>query len=97
MLHVREKTFARLLAVVADVDAGFELLGYHCAGRIESDSLQPHGVDLLASAQLAEHFGEFFGARQAPGVGGQNFGIGSLHEASLSYQAAFVDSSALDM
>ena len=56
MLDVGEEALAALLAVVADVDASFELLGDHMAGRFGDHLVERALVDRLMAAFLAEHF-----------------------------------------
>jgi hypothetical protein len=48
MLHVGEETLARLLAVVADIDTGLELLANHLSrGRLDRN-MQVRFIDYLA-------------------------------------------------
>src|SRR5579863_400259 len=81
MLHVGKETLARLLAVIADVDAGFDLPSDHAAGRFVDDALHRGAVNGFAAAEPSEHFAESFGPRQAAGMGGEDAFFGAKHRA----------------
>src|SRR5439155_1222816 len=70
---------ARLLAIVADVDAGLELAGDHVAhGRLRL-ARERRRVDRLPAVQAHQQIAQRGRTRQAAGVGGQDSGLASLH------------------
>src|SRR3989441_1450866 len=70
---------ARLLAIVADVDAGLELAGDHVAhGRLRL-ARERRRVDRLPAVQAHQQIAQRGRTRQAAGVGGQDPGLASLH------------------
>ena len=73
---------ARLLAVVADVDAGLELLAHHVAHCGLGLAGQGGGVDGLAAVLADEQVAKRGGARQAADVSGQDALIAAFHRAS---------------
>ena len=70
---------ARLLAVVADVDADLELFGHDVAHRRLGLEGQGCGVDLLAPVLPDEQVAERGGARQATDVGRQDALFAAFH------------------
>jgi hypothetical protein len=76
---VGEKTLARLLAIVADIDAALQLALDGAPRRLSYNCLKGRCIYLLVAidAQLQVHEG--LGTRQAPGVGGQDPRLASLH------------------
>ena len=81
VLHVREEALARLLAVVAAVDAGRELAGDDVGGGGLDRGAQLGRVDVLAAAAAAVERGELGRARQAAGVGDDEAVAGGEHRA----------------
>src|SRR3989442_1320784 len=70
---------ARLLAIVADVDAGLELAGDHVAhGRLRL-ARERRRIDRLPAVQAHQQIAQRGRTRQAAGVGGQDSGLASLH------------------
>src|SRR5208283_1683110 len=82
MLHVSEEAFARLLAVVADVDSRFELLLYDVAGGFFRLTKQRGRIHLLTATALHEHRSQSFATRQAAGVRSENAIFASTHGSS---------------
>jgi hypothetical protein len=72
MLHVQEKALALLLAVVADVDPGGDLLGHDPAQRLPACFCKLSRVDRLALRAAHVQPDQLGRPRQTAGVGGQN-------------------------
>ena len=66
------KKLSRLLAVVADVDAGGVLCRDHVCGGLLDGRSELLRVDGLAAASSSVHLGQGLGAGEAPGVSGQD-------------------------
>jgi len=82
--HVREKALARLLAVVADVDAGGELLRHRVLGRRAHLAGESRPIDRLAVARACEELDQGLRPRQAAGVGGEDAGLAAAHAPRVS-------------
>ena len=65
VLHVGEEALARLLAVVADVDAGLELACHDVACRFLDGGGKGSGINVLAAVLAHEQLEERWAARQA--------------------------------
>ena len=72
MLHVEEEALALLLAVVADIDPGGDLLGHHPAQRLPAGRGELRRVDRLALRAAHVQPDQLGRPRQAAGVGGQD-------------------------
>ena len=81
-LDVGEEALPRLLAVVADVDAGGHLAGDDVGGRRLDRRAQLGRVDGLAAAAPAVQRGQRGGPGQAAGVGDDEARLGGQHPAA---------------
>ena len=66
VLDVEEEAFALLLAVVADVDAGLDLLRHDLAQRVAAGGVECGGVDRLAAARLRIELDQLGGRGRLP-------------------------------
>jgi hypothetical protein len=82
MLDVEEKALALLLAVVADVDAGFDLLGHDPAQRVAARSGERRRIDRLPLRPAHVQAHQLQRPRQAAGVGGQDPLVAVSHPVS---------------
>ena len=88
--HVGLKADPLLLAVVADVDAGFFLLGDHMADRLVHFGVELRRVVAFAGFAPDQKLAQRFAARQAADMGGEdavaadNHGTGSGRQVLLS-------------
>ena len=81
-MDVEEERLALLLAVVADVDPGGELLADHVGQGGLAQRVELGGVYCFAAAALHVELGQRRGARQAAGVGGQDPSVAFQHGVS---------------
>ena len=79
VLHIGEEALARLLAVVADVDARRELPRDDPARRVADRPLELRRLHRLAPAPPHEERGQLGRARQAPRVRGEDAALAALH------------------
>ncbi len=88
VLHVGEEALARLLAVVADVDAGRELAVDHAPSRLLDRAAKRRGVDRLAARQPREHLDQRLRPRQASRVGGEDSRLAREHPQTMARTAS---------
>ena len=72
LADIEEERLALLLAVVADIDAGGDLLAHHVARRRLAQRVELRFVDRLARARGAHKRGQSRRTRQAAGMRGQD-------------------------
>ena len=82
-LDVEEEALALLLAIVADVDAGFDLLRHDLTQRIAAGGIERGGVDRLAGGAPCIEPDQRRRARQAAGMGRQDPIIAPAHRRLL--------------
>ena len=80
---VGEEALARLLAVVADVDAALELAGDAAPGRLPHGCRDSGRLDRLAAAHPQLQLHQWCRPRQASGVRGQDPRFAALHGSPL--------------
>src|SRR5262249_49127847 len=83
-----DEALARLLAVVADVDAALQLLRYRAARRLSRFAREGRRVDALAAARGELQLDERPGTREAARVGGEYSGVASLQRESRCFRPA---------
>ena len=77
--HVGREAGARLLAVVADVDADLELPGHHVGDRGVGLARERGRVDRLAPVAADEQVAQRGRPRKAAHVGGEDAPVAALH------------------
>ncbi len=80
--HIGLEADALLLAVIADIDAGFLLLGDHMAHRIFHFRFELRAVVALARFAGDQQIAQRLAARQAADMGGQNAIAAEHHDMS---------------
>src|SRR5262249_10251645 len=71
-LEIKEERIVLLLAVVADVHAGFRLTRHDCPHRRKTGRRDRVRIDTFAAGAADEQAGQIFGARQTTGMRRQN-------------------------
>ena len=79
MTHIEEERLALLLAVIADIDPGGDLLVDDLRNGLFAEPFDLIGIDRLAAGAADIHPGQLGRARQAAGMGGQDALGAPLH------------------
>src|SRR5262252_3785601 len=86
--QVSDEALARLLAVVADIDAALQLLRDRAPRRLRRLARKLLSVDRVAAARGELQLDERAGTREAPRVGGEDAGFAALQTGACCFLAA---------